>query len=86
MHEASLMRDLVRKVLDVVAQQGASRVVSLTVRLGALSHMDAAHFKEHFDHAAAGTVADGATIHTTVDTDIQSPTAADVMLESVEVA
>jgi len=86
MHEASLMRDLMRKILDVVAQQGASRVVSLTVRLGALSHMDAAHFKEHFDYAAAGTIADGAIIHATVETDIESPTAADVMLESVEVA
>jgi hydrogenase nickel incorporation protein HypA/HybF len=86
MHEASLMRDLMRKVLDVAARQGASRVVSLTVRLGALSHMDAAHFKEHFDHAAAGTIAEGAAIHASVETDIQSPTAADVMLESVEVA
>jgi hydrogenase nickel incorporation protein HypA/HybF len=61
-------------------------VVSVTVRLGALSHMDAAHFKEHFGHAAAGTVADGAMIHASVETDIQSPTAADVLLESVEVA
>lgn len=86
MHEASLMQDLMRKVRDVVAEQGASRVVSLTVRLGALSHMDAAHFKEHFDHAAAGTVADGALIHAIIETDIQSPTAADVVLESVEMA
>lgn len=85
MHEASLMRDLMRKILDVVAQQGASRVVSLTVRLGALSHMDAAHFKEHFGQAAAGTIADGATIHASVESDIRSLTAADVVLESVEV-
>jgi len=85
MHEASMMRDLMRKILGVAEQQGASRVVALTVRLGVLSHMDAAHFKEHFDQAAAGTIAEGAAIHATVETDIQSPTAADVMLESVEV-
>lgn len=86
MHEAWLMRDLVRKILDVVAQQGASRVVSVTVNLGALSHMDAAHFKEHFDHAARGTVADGALVYANVETDIQSPTATGVLLQSVEVA
>jgi hydrogenase nickel incorporation protein HypA/HybF len=86
MHEAWLMRDLMHKILDVVAQQGASRVISVTVRLGALSHMDVAHFKQHFDHAATGTVADGAVIYANVETDIQSPTAAGVLLQSVEVA
>lgn len=86
MHEASLMRDLMRKILDVTAQQGASRVVALHVRLGALSHMDADHFRHHFEHAAAGTAAEGATVYATVDTDIRSPSAADVVLESVEVA
>jgi len=85
MHEASLMRNLMRKIEHVAAEQNASRVISLTVRLGALSHMDLAHFKEHFDHAAAGTLAEGAIIHATVETDIQSPMAADVWLESVEV-
>lgn len=86
MHEASLMRDLMRKILDVAACNDASRVVSLKVRLGALSHMSAAHFQEHFDHASAGTIAQGAAVHTTVETDISSPSAADVTLESVEVA
>lgn len=85
MHEASLMRGLMRKVLDVATQQGATRVVSLKVRLGMLSHISPEHFKEHFDQAAARTIAEGATIHTEVDTDLQSPTAADVILESVEI-
>lgn len=86
MHEAALMRDLMRKIMDVAKQQGASRVTALTVRLGALSHMDAGHFKEHFDQAAAGTIAEGAAIQATVEFDIQSPTAADVVLDSIEVA
>ena len=85
MHEAALMRDLMRKILDVASQQGASRVVSLSVRLGALSHMNAAHFAEHFAQAAAGTIAAGATIHAQVETNIQSSSACDVILESVEV-
>lgn len=86
MHEASLMKDLMRKLLDVAGRQKAERVVALKVRLGALSHMTPGHFAEHFEQAAAGTMAEGAAIECEVETDIQSPTAADVILESVEVA
>lgn len=86
MHEASLMQDLLRKVLNVARAQKASRVVAVHVRLGALCHMDANHFRYHFEHAAAGTAAQGAAIHARLDFDIQAPTAADVFLESVEVA
>ncbi len=85
MHEASLMRGLLRKVLEIAAEQDARRVVALEVRLGALSHMSAAHFQEHFDVAAAGTIAAGARIDAVEETDLSSPTAVDVVLESVEV-
>lgn len=86
MHEASLMQDLLRKILNVARAQKASRVVAVHVRLGALCHMDANHFRYHFEHAAAGTAAQGAAIHARLDSDIQAPTAAEVFLESVEVA
>lgn len=85
MHEASLMRGLMRRVFDVAASHGARRVVALRVRLGALSHMSATHFREHFEVAAAGTIAEHARIEAIVETDVASPTAADVVLESVEV-
>ncbi|MBZ0135424.1 MAG: hydrogenase/urease maturation nickel metallochaperone HypA [Planctomycetes bacterium] len=85
MHEASLMRDLMRKVMAVAAGQNASRVTGIRVRLGALSHMTPGHFQEHFDEAARGTVAEGARIETLEDNDIRSPAAADVVLESIEV-
>jgi len=52
MHEASLMRNLMRQVLDLAAERGATRIVGLTVRLGALSHMSPEHFREHFEEAA----------------------------------
>jgi len=85
-HEASLMQDLMRKILDVARAQNASRVVAVHVRLGALCHMDANHFRYHFEHAAAGTAAQGAAIHARLDPDILAPAAADFLLESVEVA
>lgn len=86
MHEASLMRDLMRRILELARTQSARRVVALHVRLGALCHMDAAHFREHFEHAAKGTIAEGATVHAVVENDIAAPHAADVMLESVELS
>jgi hydrogenase nickel incorporation protein HypA/HybF len=85
MHEASLMRNLLRQVLDLAAERSAARIVGLTVRLGALSHMSAEHFREHFDEAARGTIAEGATLETIVETDIRAPGAADVLLEAIEI-
>lgn len=85
MHEASLMRALMRKVLEVAEQQGAERVVGVKVRLGALSHMSPEHFREHFEQASAGTLAEGARVEAVTEDDLDAPTAADVVLESVDV-
>jgi hydrogenase nickel incorporation protein HypA/HybF len=79
------MRNLLRQVLDLAAERSAARIVGLTVRLGALSHMSAEHFREHFDEAARGTIAEGATLETIVETDIRAPGAADVLLEAIEI-
>jgi hydrogenase nickel incorporation protein HypA/HybF len=85
MHEASLMRNLMRQILDVAAEGKATRIVGLTVRLGALSHMSPEHFREHFDEAARGTIAEGAVLETIVETDIRAASAADVLLEAIEI-
>lgn len=85
MHEASLMRDLMARLLEIATARGARRVVTVTVRLGALSHMSPAHFREHFVQAAQGTVAEDAELETIADTDIRAPDAADVILETVEI-
>ena len=85
MHEASLMRDLMARLLEVAAARGARRIVTVTVRLGALSHMSPAHFREHFEHAARGTIAEGAELEAIADTDIRAPGAADVLLETFEI-
>jgi hydrogenase nickel incorporation protein HypA/HybF len=79
------MRNLMRQILDVAAEGKATRIVGLTVRLGALSHMSPEHFREHFDEAARGTIAQGAVLETIVETDIRAASAADVLLEAIEI-
>ena len=85
MHEFSLMNSLMNRIYDVASENGAKRVVSLNVRLGALSHMSPDHFREHFEEAAKGGLAENATLSVELDPDENSPTAQDILLESVEV-
>lgn len=85
MHEASLMKDLMRKIEGVAREQNASRVLAISVRLGALSHMSANHFREHFAAASQGTLAEGARLKIEVLTDLNDPRAQDILLESVEI-
>ena len=85
MHEASLMRGLMRKIEEVAAAEGAAAVVGVEVWLGALSHMSAEHFAEHFAVSAAGTLAEGAKLAVTVSDDPAHPDAQDILLVSVDV-
>ena len=85
MHEASLMMGLMKKIETLAAAEGATRVVGVSVRLGALSHMSEEHFLEHFAQASAGTLAEDARLDISVSEDTQDPCAQDIVLESVEV-
>jgi hydrogenase nickel incorporation protein HypA/HybF len=86
MHEASLMNDLMRKILEVCREHKGARVVGISVKLGALSHMSAGHFREHFAVAAQGTVAEGANLDIQEALDTSDPMAQQILLESVEIA
>lgn len=85
MHEASLMKDLMKKILKVAEENGATRVTGIKVKLGALSHMSPEHFQEHFDQISPGTIAAGAQIEAVQLSDMEDPHAQDILLESVEV-
>ena len=85
MHEQSLIRALMRQVEQVATAEGASRVTAVRVWCGALSHFTADHFREHFDRAAAGTVAQGAAVDIVVSDDVTDPDAAHVRLDSLDV-
>jgi hydrogenase nickel incorporation protein HypA/HybF len=85
MHEAALMAGLMRRIAEIAAAERARRVTAISVRLGALSHVSAEHFAEHFRHASDGTIAEGARLAVTVSADAGRADAGDILIESVEV-
>jgi hydrogenase nickel incorporation protein HypA/HybF len=85
MHEASLMKGLMRQIDAIAEAEGGARVVAVSVWLGALSHMSPAHFEAHFRVASRGTRAEGARIDAATSDDVGHAHALDVVLESVEV-
>ncbi len=85
MHERALMLDVMSRIEEVARIEGASRVIRVDVKLGALSHFTPDHFREHFEDAARGTVAEGAEVVATLETDVSENGAAGVVIESVEV-
>jgi hydrogenase nickel incorporation protein HypA/HybF len=84
MHEHALMADVTRKIEQTALQAGGERVTRVVVQLGALSHFTPDHFREHFVDATRGTIAEGAEVVATLDTDLTAAHASDVVLESVE--
>ena len=85
MHERKVMEDLVREIELRTAAVGGDRVTRVRVRLGALSHFTREHFREHFDDASRGTLAEGAHVESQMGTDPTEPAAQGVLLEEIEV-
>ena len=85
MHELSLVASLCARAEGVARAEGAQRVVGMSVRLGALSHLSPDHLRDHLARAAVGSILEGARVAVTIDTDLSSPTAQDIELLSVEV-
>jgi len=85
MHELSLMADLMKKVESIAAEQKAASVLEVKVKLGALAHISPGHFRDHFSHAARGTVAQGARLFVELSEDAGDPFAQEIVLESVTI-
>jgi hydrogenase nickel incorporation protein HypA/HybF len=79
------MRGLVAKLECLARDQHATRIKSVRVWLGALSHFSIEHFREHFEHASRGTLAENALLDIELSTDIADPRAQNVVLESLDV-
>ena len=86
MHEFSLITDLIRKITSIARKQHARKVIGVTVKLGALSHISPEHFQEHFVYASHGTLAEGALLTIVVMTNATDPQSQEILLESIEVA
>lgn len=84
MHEASLTAGLLRQIETIARAEGARRVTGLKLSIGALSHLGAEHFAEHFARAAEGTLAEGARLEIAVSDDLKDANAAEVRIETVE--
>ncbi len=85
MHEFSLLANLMSKINTIAQEQNLDKVIAVKVKLGALSHISADHFREHFVHSAQGTVAEGARLDIEVLTDTTDPQAQEILLDSIEV-
>ena len=85
MHEASLITNLMHQIMAIMRQQGTGRVVGVTVKLGALSHISPDHFREHFVHGARGTIAEGARLTLEIGSDPGDPHAQDIVLACLDI-
>ena len=85
MHELSLMADLLKKIDELAIEQHADRVVGVKVKLGALAHISADHFRGHFVDGTKGTRAEGARLEVVVSEDTNDPSAQNIVLDSIEV-
>ncbi len=63
MHELSICQALITQVEDLAREQGAERVLALTVGVGALSGVEARLLKQAYPIAAAGTLAEGSELN-----------------------
>lgn len=86
MHEAGLIRDLLAKITELADRESAASVTRVTVWLGALSHISAAHFREHFRNETIGSVAEGAELEIETSDDINHAQAQDILLRSIDIA
>jgi hydrogenase nickel incorporation protein HypA/HybF len=84
MHETALVRDIVRRIDDLARATNARRVTGAKIWLGALSHLSAEHFREHFAMEARDTLAARAVLDIEVSEDPDDPHAQHVRLDSVD--
>ena len=80
------MNNLMEKILALAEKEHAAKVTRVSVKLGALSNMSSEHFKEHFDIAAKGTIAEDAAIDAEESSDMNDPERQAILLKSIDVA
>ncbi|MBC8345882.1 MAG: hydrogenase maturation nickel metallochaperone HypA [Candidatus Marinimicrobia bacterium] len=85
MHELTLLNDLLKKVREIAVQEKAKKVKSVSIWLGAMSHISASHFKEHFDLATKDSDLEGVPLNIETSDDAFHPQAQDILLRSVDV-
>ncbi len=85
MHEFSLIKDLIQKIISIAHEQHASKVLSVTVKLGAHSHISPDHFQDHFMLASRGTISEGARLNIELMTDVTDSQSQEVLIDNIVV-
>jgi len=85
MHEATLLKDIMRKLERIADEQGVAQISAVHLQLGALAHISAEHLREHFEEASRGTRAEGARVEIEEKGEIDDPHAQDILLTAIEV-
>jgi len=66
MHELSVCQNLVQQLEDIATQHHAQSVSLVRIRIGPLSGIEPQLLAQAFPLASAGSIAEGATLHTEV--------------------
>jgi hydrogenase nickel incorporation protein HypA/HybF len=85
MHETHVVDNLVHQVVERAQKKRAVKILKISVKLGAFSLMSPMHFREHFNIAAQGTIAENAELEIETSDDIHDPNANRVLLKSFEI-
>jgi hydrogenase nickel incorporation protein HypA/HybF len=85
MHEARLVRDLVSQIDRVAHEEHADHVETVTIEIGALSHVTPDSLQGCFELLAHGTAAEKAHLAISRSRDRSAPYAHDVKLVSISV-
>jgi hydrogenase nickel incorporation protein HypA/HybF len=85
MHELSLLKDIFNKLASISRENNNAPIKKVNIQLGALSHISADHFCEHFNEFAKGSKAEFAALNVIESDNINDPHAQDIILESVEI-
>ena len=86
MHEFSLIKDLIRKISTIAHEQHASKIISVTVKLGALSHISQDHFRDLFVLASHGTISEGAQLNIEILSDTNEQLSQEVVIDNIEIS
>jgi len=62
MHEATLVKSLIRHAESVALAEGALRVTAVDLSQGRLGHVSPEHLQAHFDLASRGTLLERAVV------------------------
>jgi hydrogenase nickel incorporation protein HypA/HybF len=86
MHESTMTRELVRKIIAIATQNEAAKVTGVRLVVGPLAGLSEGHLREHFKHDACGTIVEGADLQISMGNARLGPLSAEVLLESIEIS